>query len=410
MNISEYWKKKNLFIEYLKKNDLENIKNIFPHFINNNIEINNFLLLAAQNNCKLYIFTFLLENGASPNYNDVNRNTVLHYMRNITIAELELFISHGLDIHQRFENGKSILHIINNVDTFQYLISNYTDFNTLDDFNNTPLHSCCQTRTIYTPNPLRLFGGFKFITEVNIELFDYLLKIYDVNLINNCYHTVLHNIIMNKCLTPEIFNKLIAKNIDLSLDSDASPILLSLCIYMPDIYWIKQIIQHSPPETIRDIDYNGLFITLSYSLMYKLKLNELLDIYKLLLSYNIEIDNTTLEHIYSFNTKDNVIIFEFLLNHINTKYINMILEFINKDTLQNNEYKSIYIHLSNNQKLKNFKFIFYALKFKNKFRKILWENIREPKIKLKYSPKNLSLILQHCIKYNYDIDTKIESW
>lgn len=43
--------------------------------------------------------------------------------------------------------------------------------------------------------------------------------------------------------------------------------------------------------------------------------------------------------------------------------------------------------------LYNFKHMYYSLKFKNKFRKILWEQIREPHIKNHYSPENLQDIL-----------------
>ena len=45
-----------------------------------------------------------------------------------------------------------------------------------------------------------------------------------------------------------------------------------------------------------------------------------------------------------------------------------------------------------NEKVKiinRFRELFYSLKFKNKFRKILWEKIREPKIQQIYSPENL---------------------
>jgi hypothetical protein len=39
--------------------------------------------------------------------------------------------------------------------------------------------------------------------------------------------------------------------------------------------------------------------------------------------------------------------------------------------------------------INNFRQLYYSLKFKSKFRKILWEIIREPKIKNYYSPTNL---------------------
>jgi Leucine-rich repeat (LRR) protein len=49
-----------------------------------------------------------------------------------------------------------------------------------------------------------------------------------------------------------------------------------------------------------------------------------------------------------------------------------------------------------NEKVKiinRFRELFYSLKFKNQFRKILWEKIREPKIQKMYSPKNLTEFL-----------------
>jgi hypothetical protein len=46
-------------------------------------------------------------------------------------------------------------------------------------------------------------------------------------------------------------------------------------------------------------------------------------------------------------------------------------------------------------KLNDFKHLYYSLKFKNKFRQILWEKIRQPKISLKYHPNILIKLLSN---------------
>jgi hypothetical protein len=61
--------------------------------------------------------------------------------------------------------------------------------------------------------------------------------------------------------------------------------------------------------------------------------------------------------------------------------------------------------------LNRFRELFYSLKFRNKFRDILWKKIREPKIQDKYHPDNLLLLLENNNVYTdnhlYDI---LESW
>jgi hypothetical protein len=61
---------------------------------------------------------------------------------------------------------------------------------------------------------------------------------------------------------------------------------------------------------------------------------------------------------------------------------------------------------SNLIKLNNFKDLFYALKFKNKFRKWLWEKVRLPKIQAFYNPNNLLKIL----KDDDDLDDVLAGW
>ena len=46
--------------------------------------------------------------------------------------------------------------------------------------------------------------------------------------------------------------------------------------------------------------------------------------------------------------------------------------------------------------LNKFRYLFYSLKFKQKFRHWLWVRVREPKIREKYSPNNLLKLLDGC--------------
>lgn len=46
------------------------------------------------------------------------------------------------------------------------------------------------------------------------------------------------------------------------------------------------------------------------------------------------------------------------------------------------------------QIINRFRHLYYSLKFKNEFRGILWEKVRLPKIKEKYSPENIAELLQ----------------
>ena len=60
----------------------------------------------------------------------------------------------------------------------------------------------------------------------------------------------------------------------------------------------------------------------------------------------------------------------------------------------------------NIQKINNFKHLYYCLKFKSRFRKILWEKIREPKIIKHYNPKYLI----ENLKENYKLEEILNSW
>ncbi len=57
--------------------------------------------------------------------------------------------------------------------------------------------------------------------------------------------------------------------------------------------------------------------------------------------------------------------------------------------------------------LNNFCHLYYSLKFKNRFRKLLWENIRKTKIEQKYHPRYL---IENLADENADLDTILNNW
>jgi len=66
----------------------------------------------------------------------------------------------------------------------------------------------------------------------------------------------------------------------------------------------------------------------------------------------------------------------------------------------------------NVNKIYNFKHLYYSLKFKNKFRDWLWVRIREPRIRLLYSPANLNILLDNMIDVEDDeeFQTILNNW
>lgn len=70
------------------------------------------------------------------------------------------------------------------------------------------------------------------------------------------------------------------------------------------------------------------------------------------------------------------------------------------------------VHIKKNvQTLHKFKYLFYLLKFKNKFRDWLWVKVREPKIKEYYSPANLLKLLSGIDEDDYDqFDNVVSNW
>jgi hypothetical protein len=61
--------------------------------------------------------------------------------------------------------------------------------------------------------------------------------------------------------------------------------------------------------------------------------------------------------------------------------------------------------------IKRFREMFYALKYKHRFRQLLWENVREPKIRAKYHPDNLAKMLEQYSELDMDeLDAIMDQW
>jgi hypothetical protein len=61
--------------------------------------------------------------------------------------------------------------------------------------------------------------------------------------------------------------------------------------------------------------------------------------------------------------------------------------------------------------IKRFREMFYALKYKQCFRRLLWEKVREPKIRAKYHPDNLANMLEERGELGVDeLDALIDQW
>ena len=63
------------------------------------------------------------------------------------------------------------------------------------------------------------------------------------------------------------------------------------------------------------------------------------------------------------------------------------------------------------QTLYNFRHLYYSLKYKNKFRYLLWVKVREPKIQEYYSPQNLIKLLGGIDESDEEqIDNVLSNW
>ena len=93
--------------------------------------------------------------------------------------------------------------------------------------------------------------------------------------------------------------------------------------------------------------------------------------------------------------------------HLNEKlqiihyYYNPVYEIIG-DT----EYNNLHKIKQKMRILNNFRYLYYCLKFKKRFRDLLWVKIREPKIRKKYSHANL---LEH-LHEDTDLEELLNNW
>lgn len=82
--------------------------------------------------------------------------------------------------------------------------------------------------------------------------------------------------------------------------------------------------------------------------------------------------------------------------------------------LRRNVYQPLlsYIEIVHREDVINrFREIFYALKYKQCFRHLLWEKIREPKIRAKYHPSNLEKMLEEHKDLDVDeLDALMDQW
>lgn len=70
-------------------------------------------------------------------------------------------------------------------------------------------------------------------------------------------------------------------------------------------------------------------------------------------------------------------------------------------------HKNIEIIKLNIKKLNNFRALYYALRFRNRFRRWLWEGVRKPKIDAYYHPANL---VKRLLEEDGDLDRALDYW
>lgn len=93
-----------------------------------------------------------------------------------------------------------------------------------------------------------------------------------------------------------------------------------------------------------------------------------------------------------------------ILSDYTKLYENPIYNIINnfrKYDLKNNYHKRFEYIKENLIIIHKFKYLYYLLKYKNKFRNLLWDKIRKPKIEQYYSPNNLIKLIEENSD-NYD--------
>ena len=99
-------------------------------------------------------------------------------------------------------------------------------------------------------------------------------------------------------------------------------------------------------------------------------------------------------------------------NQLTSLYLNKKLQIIYyyynpiHEIIGDIEYNDIDKIKQKTQILNNFRYLYYCLKFKKRFRDLLWVKIREPKIRKKYS---YSYLLKH-LHEETDLDEFLENW
>ena len=62
-----------------------------------------------------------------------------------------------------------------------------------------------------------------------------------------------------------------------------------------------------------------------------------------------------------------------------------------------------------NRIIHNFRFLYYSLRYKKRFRDLLWIKVREPRIMNHYSPANLVILLEG-VDGQTEFDEKLSKW
>ena len=112
--------------------------------------------------------------------------------------------------------------------------------------------------------------------------------------------------------------------------------------------------------------------------------------------------NEKLEYLFCCNNN----LYSLYLNaNLRTLYYadNPIYEIIKHSHIKHNDIDKIKQKL---QVLNHFKYLYYCLKFKKRFRDILWVKIREPKIRIKYS---YDYLVEHLNEYT-NLDDLLNNW
>ena len=85
------------------------------------------------------------------------------------------------------------------------------------------------------------------------------------------------------------------------------------------------------------------------------------------------------------------------------KYLDCCYNNIYNENIE--KYKNDYCNIKIIQTLRNFRYTYYALKYKKHFKRWLWEKVREPKIMAKFHPSHLTHLLD-----TDDLEVFLDDW